>query len=136
MLKFFRVVLFNFITLNDDAHLKNFSLLKQNGEYRLSPAYDLINTSLHLAQSRIFALDKGLFREGMQLSDVHQIGKSDFLKFGIRIGLPEKVVKREMNRFGCVYPFAEELISRSFLSEELKKVYRVTMNYRIAMLGM
>lgn len=91
---------------------------------------------LHLAQSRIFALDKGLFREGMHLSDVHQVGKSDFQEFGLRIGLPAKVVKRELARFGKLYPQTDELISSSFLSDELKKLYRVAMNYRIAMLDM
>ena len=71
ILKFFRIVVFNYLTLNDDAHLKNFSLINRgDGEYHLAPAYDLINTSLHLYQPRIFALDKGLFREGMNLSDV------------------------------------------------------------------
>ena len=65
VLKFFRVVVFNYLILNDDAHLKNFSLINRgNGEYHLTPAYDLINTSLHLYEPRIFALDKGLFREG------------------------------------------------------------------------
>ena len=66
LLRFFRLVLFNFISLNDDAHLKNFSLINTGHEYRLTPAYDLINTSLHLVNHRIFALDKGLFKEGMQ----------------------------------------------------------------------
>ena len=70
IMKFFRIVVFNYLTLNDDAHLKNFSLIKgDDGEYRLAPAYDLINTSLHLRLPRIFALDKGLFKEGMKLSD-------------------------------------------------------------------
>ena len=32
--RFYRLILFNFITLNDDAHLKNFSLIERNGEYR------------------------------------------------------------------------------------------------------
>ena len=69
VLKFFRLVVFNFLTLNDDAHLKNFSLINRgDGEYHLTPAYDLINTSLHLREPRIFALDKGLFREGMHLT--------------------------------------------------------------------
>ena len=63
LLRFFRLVLFNFISLNDDAHLKNFSLINTGYEYRLTPAYDLINTSLHLVNHRIFALDKGLFKE-------------------------------------------------------------------------
>ena len=49
ILKFFRVVVFNYLILNDDAHLKNFSLMNRgDGEYHLTPAYDLINTSLHL----------------------------------------------------------------------------------------
>ena len=70
ILKFFRMVVFNYLILNDDAHLKNFSLINRgDGEYHLSPAYDLINTSLHLYEPRIFALDKGLFREGMH----HQV---------------------------------------------------------------
>ncbi len=55
------MMVFNFITLNDDAHLKNFSLINRGGgEYTLAPAYDLINTSLHLSVPRIFALDKSL----------------------------------------------------------------------------
>ena len=50
ILKFFRIVVFNYLTLNDDAHLKNFSLINRgDGEYHLTPAYDLINTSLHLS---------------------------------------------------------------------------------------
>lgn len=61
--RYYRLILFNFVTLNDDAHLKNFSLIERNGEYRLSPAYDLVNTSLQLREPRIFALDKGLFKE-------------------------------------------------------------------------
>lgn len=61
--RYYKLILFNFVTLNDDAHLKNFSLIERNGEYRLSPAYDLVNTSLQLREPRIFALDKGLFKE-------------------------------------------------------------------------
>lgn len=67
ILRFFRLIVFNFISLNDDAHLKNFSLINSGDEYRLSPAYNLINTSLHLTEPRRFALDKGLFKEGMNL---------------------------------------------------------------------
>ena len=41
VLKFFRIVVFNYLILNDDAHLKNFSLINRgDGEYHLSPAYD------------------------------------------------------------------------------------------------
>lgn len=131
ILKFFRIVVFNYLTLNDDAHLKNFSLISRgDGEYRLAPAYDLINTSLHLGEPRIFALDKGLFKEGMQLSDTRSVCRKDFEEFGRRIGLAERLVKRELDAFAAEHPLAEELISRSFLSESLKRSYRLSYNYR------
>ena len=134
LLRFFRLVLFNFISLNDDAHLKNFSLINTGNEYRLTPAYDLINTSLHLVNHRIFALDKGLFKEGMQLSDIRQVSRNDFEEFGRRIGLNDKTVQRELDFFAAVHPEAEQLIDRSFLSEELKKQYWNSLDYRRKML--
>lgn len=134
VLRFFRLVLFNFITLNDDAHLKNFSLISNGSEYHLSPAYDLINTSLQIYEPRIFALDKGLFREGMDLSDTHQPGHSDFLEFGRRIGLPQRLVIQEINRFTAPNPVADSLIMRSFLSLELKQTYLQSYHYRQTML--
>jgi serine/threonine-protein kinase HipA len=117
ILKFFRIVVFNYLILNDDAHLKNFSLINRgDGEYHLSPAYDLINTSLHLYEPRIFALDKGLFREGMHLTDTRTVTRADFEEFGRRIGLATRLVKRELDSFATEQPFAKELIKRSFLS--------------------
>ena len=131
---FFRLVVFNFITLNDDAHLKNFSLIDRDGEYRLSPAYDLINTSLHLVEPRIFAFDKGLFREGMKLSDTHQVNRADFEEFGRRIGLPERVVKRELDVFSKENLMIKVLIEHSFLSDVLKRQYWLSVDYRRKML--
>ena len=131
VLKFFRIVVFNYLTLNDDAHLKNFSLISYgDGEYRLAPAYDLINTSLHLRMPRIFALDKGLFKEGMQLSDTRTVGRHDFEEFGRRIGLSDRIVRRELDVFSREFPLAKELIDRSFLSDTLKQNYWSSYNYR------
>lgn len=134
MLRFFSLVVFNFISLNDDAHLKNFSLINLGDEYWLSPAYDLINTSLHLYEPRIFALEKGLFREGMSMSDTRSVGRKDFMEFGRRIGLPENLIKRELDRFSQDSPLAESLIDRSFLSDNLKREYRQSTNFRRGML--
>ncbi len=131
VLKFFRLVVFNYLILNDDAHLKNFSLINRgDGEYHLAPAYDLINTSLHLYEPRIFALDKGLFREGMIMTDTHTVSRADFEEFGKRIGLSPRLVKRELDGFSSEQPLAKELISRSFLSEKLKRYYWQSFNYR------
>ena len=120
--------------MNDDAHLKNFSLINRGAEYRLSPAYDLINTSLHLLEPRIFALDKGLFREGMNMSDTHSVGRSEFMEFGKRIGIPESLAKREIDRFSHDSPLADSLIERSFLSDSLKIQYRQSVTWRRKML--
>ena len=133
--RFFRIILFNFVTLNDDAHLKNFSLIERNGEYRLSPAYDLINTSLQLMNPHIFALDKGLFKEGMAFSDTHTISRSDFEEFGKRIGLPIKVIKQEIDMFAVEQPLVKELLGRSFLSPSLQKQYWMAFDYRRKMLN-
>jgi len=133
--RFFRIILFNFVTLNDDAHLKNFSLIERNGEYRLSPAYDLINTSLQLMNPHIFALNKGLFKEGMAFSDTHTISRSDFEEFGKRIGLPIKVIKQEIDMFAAEQPLVKELLSRSFLSPSLQKQYWMAFDYRRKMLN-
>ena len=127
--------MFNYITLNDDAHLRNFSLISRNGkEFRLAPAYDLINTSLHLHQPRIFALDKGLFREGMTFSDVRTIGRNDFKEFGRRIGLSDRIVERELDRFAAENSVSEALLRRSFLSDGLKAHYKASMDYRCSTL--
>ena len=130
ILRFFRVVLFNFIVLNDDAHLKNFSLVSNGSEYHLSPAYDLINTSLQIYVPRLFALDKGLFKEGMYLSDTHHISAKEFIELGKRIGLPDKIVRQEIVRFSAPNNQADDLINSSFLSDELKKAYRLSYHHR------
>lgn len=58
MVKFFRQVVFNFLFSNRYAHLKNFSILETpDGDFKLSPAYDLLNTRLHVDDSD-FALEK------------------------------------------------------------------------------
>lgn len=52
MKRFFELVVFNYIYANGDAHLKNFSLIRQGEDFRLTPAYDLLNTALHIQRCR------------------------------------------------------------------------------------
>ena len=124
VLKFFSLVVYNYLICNDDAHLKNFSLIDRgNGDYGLSPAYDLVNTSLHLFQPQIFALKKGLFKEGMPNLWIKPIDRQTFLEFGLRIGLPEKTVRRELDRFAAEYGEMNSIIAGSSLSDSLKESY-------------
>ncbi|MBI5701085.1 HipA domain-containing protein [Candidatus Saganbacteria bacterium] len=45
-IKLFKLVLFNYLVGNEDMHLKNYSLIRIDGRIQLSPAYDLINTTI------------------------------------------------------------------------------------------
>jgi serine/threonine-protein kinase HipA len=55
-----KLLMFNYLFSNGDAHFKNFSLLETPmGDYRLSPAYDLLNSRIHI-RDKDFALDDGL----------------------------------------------------------------------------
>ena len=123
MLKFFRLIIFNFLFSNGDAHAKNFSLLEtSSGDFALAPAYDLLNTRLHIFDDHVFALQRGLFRENKQGNDGAVTGK-EFIEFGIRIGIPAKRVIRELNDFCQKEEEIKRLIECSFLSDELKKLY-------------
>jgi serine/threonine-protein kinase HipA len=43
---FYELVLFSFLTGNNDMHLKNFSLIKSGLSYGLCPTYDLVSSEL------------------------------------------------------------------------------------------
>ncbi len=44
--KLFKRTLFNFLVGNEDMHLKNFSLITRQDRVALSPAYDLLNSTI------------------------------------------------------------------------------------------
>lgn len=56
VLEFVDRVIFNFLVGNGDAHGKNFSVLYRNGQPRLSPAYDIISTTVYPAISKKMAM--------------------------------------------------------------------------------
>ena len=51
-LKLFKLTLFNYLTGNEDAHLKNFSLIRRNDKVEMSPAYDLLNSTIVIDSGR------------------------------------------------------------------------------------
>lgn len=133
--KLFTLVVFNYIFANGDAHLKNFSLQQSaNGDYLLSPAYDLMNTSIHV-QDEDFALHGGLIPQN-EYSDIYsQTGhpcKKDFIIFGNRIGVLPKKLNAIIETFSKESPLTEALISRSFLDERTKRMYRRSYQERLA----
>jgi serine/threonine-protein kinase HipA len=124
--KYYKLILFNFLFSNGDAHLKNFSLLETSeGDYILSPAYDLLNTRIHVADT-YFALKNGLLKDG----SVRSPSLKDFLKFGQLIGMSEKRVNRICHSFLERKELVYEMIERSFMSEKAKNGYLIHFNTR------
>ena len=125
---FFRILLFNYLVCNGDAHIKNFSLYcpHQDGVYELTPAYDLINTSLHADDFRT-ALD--LFKDeenynGKFFKDNGSYGASDFLEFARRVGIVETRAKKIIRDTTAHIPEMDEMLDRSFLTDEAKVQYK------------
>lgn len=132
LLRFYRQVVFNYLISNADAHLKNFSLVEyEPGDYRLSPAYDLLNTSLHLPAG-IFALEKGLFKEGTSISDTTPIGRPLFYEFGKRLGLNDRLLNKELGFFARKDTPVEDMINGSLMSDDAKKSYLMSFRYRLS----
>jgi serine/threonine-protein kinase HipA len=126
MPKFFALLIFNYLISNRDAHLKNFSILETpSGDFRLSPAYDLINTHLHVDDSD-FALDRGLFADNFQspyrLKRGHA-SKSDFLELARRLEIKPTIAQQVLHKFVDTPALLLGLIERSFLSEKNKRAY-------------
>jgi serine/threonine-protein kinase HipA len=129
--KYFSLVMFNFVFSNGDAHLKNFSLMETStGDYLLSPAYDLVNTKLHVDDTD-FALDKGLFADDYKSATYERSGhpsKLDFIEFAKRIGVTESRVGKLLQSFLEKQSKVELLISHSFLSDTSKRGYLLRYN--------
>jgi serine/threonine-protein kinase HipA len=126
MEKFFKLVLFNYLFGNGDAHLKNFSLIETpQHDYILSPAYDLINTRLHVDDSPL-ALEDGLFKDFDTTKSFDANGYyayDDFHEFGQRIGLISSRMTKILNQFRQEQPEVTELIRRSYLNKSMQTDY-------------
>ncbi len=129
--KYYKLILFNYLFSNGDAHLKNFSLLEtRDGDYILSPAYDLLNTRLHVADTP-FALKKGLFDDG---SVKNPTGK-DFIEFGKAIGINTKRLDKIYHSFLIHKEETHSFIEKSFMNEKAKKSYEIYFNTRLNVLS-
>lgn len=134
MERFFELVVFNYIFANGDDHLKNFSLILQEQDYRLAPAYDLMNTSLHILGDDL-GLDGGLSPNIEKSDEYMRTGhpsRRDFERFGERIGLVASRANRILDKFMRMPESAMGLVDRSFLNDKMKRYYLRVVNERIA----
>lgn len=126
LLKFYKVVLFNYLFSNGDAHLKNFSILEtSDGDSILSPMYDLLCTRLHVDDT-YFALQDALFSNNYETESMKINGYAaydDFFQFGKKLQLPESKIRSVLHEFISSEKKVSEMVKRSFLSKELQKKY-------------
>lgn len=129
-LKLFRLTLFNLLTGNEDAHVKNFSLIRRDRKIELSPAYDLVNSTILLRNPQEeLALPLHAKKSNLTRRDI-------FDYFGReRLGLTDKAIDEVEERFVRAHSSWEELINRCFLSVELKQRYRDLISVRFERLG-
>ena len=134
MEKFFKLVVFNYIYANDDDHLKNFSVIKIGDTYQLAPAYDLMNTSLHIEGDDLGL--KGGLSEHIEKSDVYERTghpcRLDFERFGRLIGLRDKRISAILDAYKELPEEAKLLIGHSFLNDKMKRTYIRIVKERIA----
>lgn len=125
MERFFKLLVFNYIYGNGDDHLKNFSLLKIDDTYQLAPAYDLMNTALHIEGDDL-GLNDGL-SENIEKSDIYdRTGhpcRLDFERFGKLIGLRERRISSILDTFAFFPIEVEKLVKASFLNDKMKRTY-------------
>jgi len=125
--KLFALILFNYLFNNGDAHLKNFSLqASKQGDFILSPSYDLLNTRLHLPNDTVFALEDGLFEDYQESESFENLGfpaYDDFYEFALKIELKEKRFRKILDKYRTKNSKVIEFIESSFLGEEAKKLY-------------
>lgn len=129
--RLFKLVIFNYLTGNEDMHLKNFSIIVQNGKTELSPGYDLLNSTIVL-QGNAEEIALSISGKKRNLNTdllINYFGKE-------RCSLPDKVIDNILNDFKTQLPHWPQMIENSFLSIEMKEEYKKLLEKRMKVLGL
>lgn len=118
-LKLFKLLVFNYLFSNGDAHLKNFSVIETPlGDFKLSPAYDLLNSRLHISDTD-FALDEGLLPAKLAQGTVFK----QFQQLALHAGIPEKQTLDILSLMVSKSELVQNLIAHSFLKPAAQRSY-------------
>ena len=129
---FFKLILFNFLVGNEDAHLKNFTLITRQNKVELSPVYDLLNSTIVLRGGQIEEFALPLAGKKHKLNHallVDYYGKK-------RLKLSDKTIFKVLTDLQSAIPEWLNLLTVSFLPDDLKEKYRVLLLKRIDILGL
>jgi serine/threonine-protein kinase HipA len=116
-LKLFNLTLFNYLVGNEDMHLKNFSIIRHDLKVELSPAYDLLNSTIILNSQEELALPL----RGKK----NKLKKDDFFVYFAkeRLGLTQKSIGQTVSHIVKAFPRWTDLIQICFLSDTMKAQY-------------
>ena len=124
--KVFFLVLFNYVFANGDAHLKNFSLYRsEQGDYVLTPAYDLLNTAVHFPNEPT-ATGLDFFADGHFTPSYEALGfysSADFIELGAAFGVMKAEVREMISLFHAHRDEVAQMIETSRLSDEARLRY-------------
>lgn len=129
--KLARRLLFCFLTGNEDMHLKNFSLQVVDGTVSLSPAYDLLNTTLVLEDAQE---ETALPLGGKKKNLTRKLWLDYFCSE--RLGLSPAIVDDLSSDFRAAIPAWRKLLERCYLTAPKKKAYRELLDERLDRLGL
>ena len=121
---YIQLLLFCFVTGNDDMHLKNFSLYRPSEGYLLTPAYDLLNVAIATPKDQE---ELALPLSGRKI----KLRLNDFLIAANTMGVEENVVLRLIEGLQRTLPKWQTLIRHSFLSEDMKTAYEELITSRL-----
>jgi serine/threonine-protein kinase HipA len=129
-IKLFKLTIFNYLIGNEDMHLKNFSLITQDGLSSLSPCYDLLNSTIeYKKQDDEIALPlNGKKRQLTRNQLINYFGKE-------RCELTDKSIEKVLEAISSSVPRWNELINISFLSQEMRDKYNTLLETRLNILG-
>ena len=107
-LGFVRLLIFNFLTGNCDAHAKNYAVLYRNGRPSFAPAYDLLSTMVYDSIAKRFAMSIG------GETRMEMLTRDHFAELARRCDLNPKLVLAELSRLAemlprTAQPLADEL---------------------------
>lgn len=128
-IKYFRLVLFSFLTGNNDMHLKNFSLMHTHQGIVLAPAYDLLNVNLIYPKDKE---DVALTLGGRK----RKIKRADFDQFAMSLGISELVRDNIYRDFSKQMHKVRYWTENSFLTDEYKDGYMHILNNKIKQIGL
>ena len=129
VVNFWEVVVFSWLTGNADMHLKNFSLYRPADNYMLTPAYDLLSTSIVMPEDDE---ELALTLNGKK----KKIKRADFEKAMLDSGMDEKAIEKLFKKFAKTLPKWYALIEESFLPKDMIVAYREKLNTMSARLGL